>query len=71
MSYRCIQGSNGVRDLVRAKNRHIPTDHTFIHTRYPIEKYVGWAVTSSFFIFDISGVIPNMVYGVHGVSVSL
>ena len=27
-------------------------------TRYPIEGYVGWAVTSSKFIFNISGVIP-------------
>ena len=28
------------------------------YTRYPIEKYVGWATLSSNFIFNISGVIP-------------
>ena len=28
------------------------------YTGYPIEKYVGWMATSSYFIFNISGVIP-------------
>ena len=30
---RAKNGSNGVRDLVRAKNRHIPAAHTSIHSR--------------------------------------
>ena len=33
------------------------TGHS-VYTRYPIEIYVGFAVTSSKFIFYISGVIP-------------
>ena len=33
-------------------------NHCFYYTGYPIERYVGWTVTSSKFIFNISGVIP-------------
>ena len=28
-------------------------------TGYPIEKYVGWTNMSSYYTFDISGVIPH------------
>ena len=36
---------------------HFSLNYTFI--AYPIEKYVGWTDMSSYFIINISGVIPH------------
>ena len=36
---------------------------TYLFSGFPIEKYVGWTDSSSYFIFYIGGVIPNFLQG--------